>query len=76
MSHHKLKTEDVAQCLISGTSNLTSDVLRQLLAFAPDDREVTMATKKFKSHQFRCRSKFISRFISRVIMLALGPYKK
>ena len=42
MTHYKLKTEDVAQCLISGTSNLTSDVLRQLLAFAPDDREVAM----------------------------------
>ena len=52
MSHHKLKTEDVAQCLISGTSNLTSDVLRQLLAFAPDDREVTMATKDSKATSF------------------------
>ena len=30
----------MAQCLMSGASNLTSDVLRQLLAFAPDDREV------------------------------------
>lgn len=44
MTHCKLKTEEVAQCLISGNSNLTSDVLRQLLAFAPDDQEVTMAT--------------------------------
>ena len=40
LTHYKLKAEGVVQCLISGTSHLTSDVLRQLLTFAPDDREV------------------------------------
>lgn len=40
LTHYKLKAEGVAQCLISGASHLTSDVLRQLLAFAPDDQEV------------------------------------
>ncbi len=40
LTHYKLKAEGVAQCLISGASDLTSDVLRQLLAFAPDEREV------------------------------------
>lgn len=44
MSHYKLKAREVAQCLVSGTSDLTPDVLRQLLVFAPDDREVTTAT--------------------------------
>lgn len=51
MSHHKLKTEDVAQCLISGTSNLTSDVLRQLLAFAPDDREEKAIRKQERENE-------------------------
>ncbi|CAH3179063.1 unnamed protein product [Porites evermanni] len=51
MSHHKLKTEDVALCLISGTSNLTSDVLRQLLAFAPDDREAKAIRKQERENE-------------------------
>ena len=46
MTHYKLKIEDVARCLVSGDSNLTPDVLRQLLAFAPDDREVTMVANE------------------------------
>lgn len=41
LTHYKLKAEGVKQCLMSGTTQLTSDVLRQLLAFAPDDQEVT-----------------------------------
>ncbi|KAJ7382142.1 Delphilin [Desmophyllum pertusum] len=45
MTHYKLKAEGVAQCLISGTSHLTSDVLRQLLAFAPDEREAIALRK-------------------------------
>ena len=46
--HYKLEAEGVVQCLISGTSHLTSDVLRQLLAFAPDEREVCILTRKKK----------------------------
>ena len=41
LKHYKLKAEGVKQCLMSGTTQLTSDVLRQVLAFAPDDQEVT-----------------------------------
>ena len=41
LTHYKLKAEGVKQCLMSGTTQLTSDVLRQVLAFAPDDQEVT-----------------------------------
>lgn len=44
MTHYKLKAREVAKCLVSGASDLTPDVLRQLLVFAPDDREVTKAT--------------------------------
>ena len=41
LTHYKLKAEGVKQCLMSGTTQLTSEVLRQVLAFAPDDQEVT-----------------------------------
>lgn len=44
MTHYKLKAREVAKCLVSEASDLTPDVLRQLLVFAPDDREVTKAT--------------------------------
>lgn len=46
MTHYKLKTEQVSKCLVSGTSDLTSDVLRQLLTFAPDDREARAIRKQ------------------------------
>lgn len=45
LTHYKLKAEGVKQCLMSGTTQLTSDVLRQLLAFAPDDQEARALRK-------------------------------
>ncbi|RMX50560.1 hypothetical protein pdam_00008753 [Pocillopora damicornis] len=45
LTHYKLKAEGVKQCLMSGTTQLTSDVLRQVLAFAPDDQEARALRK-------------------------------
>jgi len=57
MTHYKLKIEDVARCLVSGDSNLTPDVLRQLLAFAPDDREVTMVANEQQKEKRKNKKK-------------------
>lgn len=51
MSHYKLKAREVAQCLVSGTSDLTPDVLRQLLVFAPDDREARAIRKQARENE-------------------------
>jgi len=51
LTHYKLKAEGVVQCLISGTSHVTSDVLRQLLTFAPDDREAIALRKRERENE-------------------------
>ncbi|PFX29521.1 histone H3 [Stylophora pistillata] len=51
LTHYKLKAEGVAQCLISGNTQLTSDELRQVLAFAPDDRETRALRKMEKENE-------------------------